>query len=192
MKEQIRKLIDEGLSENGYLSEDLMDINIHTTPIFCVDAILVPEGNFPSAILVYRNESNFALPEYLWVVGGKVSKGRKMVDVLEDKIKKETGLELKVNPDDQLFTEDGIMIRKKGKFHTCGNMVPEGTPQRDIYHTPQTIYLVRTPPLDEIKDKITPRNGNSKFKIVNQIETGLDLYIKKAIRCAWEKIGYEF
>jgi len=191
MKKVLKNLISEGLSKNGYLSDELMELDKSISPVFCVDVVLVPESKKPQAILLYRDKTNFASPNTYWIVGGRVPFGHSMIDTLQTKIKKETGLSLKVKEEDQLFSSDLIHIRKEdGNFYVVGSFL-ERTNQEDIYHTPATCYLVRTPPLKKIKDLIQPGNGNSKFKIIDKIDSSLDPYIQKAVSAAWKKCGFD-
>ena len=190
MGNSFKKLISEGLAEDGYLSHKLMELDKSISPVFCVDAVLVPESDKPQAILFYRDKTNFASPKTYWIVGGRVQKGQTMIKAIQDKIKKETDLNLIVKKEDQLFTEDLIHIKKEdGKFYVI-DYLPKGVKQKDVYHTPATCYLVRTPPFEEIKDLIRPGNKNDSFKVIKEISPSLNPYIQKAISLAWKKCGF--
>ncbi len=183
------KTVENNVDENGFVSEKVMDILKETSPIFCVDGVLVPESKSPEAILVWRDEKNFAVPNQYWLVGGRQKKGQLMAYTLKEKIKLETGLNLDVKEENQLFAADHIHVKDSNGLFTLGLEDFEHRPQlKDVYHTPTVCYLVRTPPFKEIKDKINPGNGNSKFKLYTYIDESLHPHVKKAIRTAWQRV----
>ena len=186
----VSELVKEGISDEGFLSEELMTLTKASSPLFCVDAVLVPESDKPSVILVYRDKTNFASPNQHWVMGGRVKKGQRMLSALKDKIKKEIGINLEVNKEDFLFIEDGIHLKdEKGDFLIVDSL-PPSIPQEEIYHTPMACYLARTPPFEEIQDSLKAGNKNSSFKLFEKIEDNFHPYIKKAIQMAWKRAGY--
>ncbi|MCH8945318.1 MAG: hypothetical protein IIA85_00125 [Nanoarchaeota archaeon] len=187
--------IDKEIGQDGFVSEKIMKILKKTSPIFCVDGVLVPISKKPSALLVYRDEQNMAAPNKYWFVRGRVNKGKTMAESLQNKIKKEINLDVKVYEKNQLFARDLIHIKSKkdNKFyvlHEGNKNFLKNVPQNKIYHTPVVCFLVRIPPYGEIKNKIKRGNGNIKYKIITEIDESLHPYVKEAISLAWKKSGY--
>ncbi len=176
------------MDKKGFVSEAVLESLKENSPIFCVDAVLIPRDGAPSAILVYRDKNNFASSEEFWFVGGRVRKGESIVNALQRKIEFEIGLESEISEEDLLFLEDGFHIRseKDNKFHFV-DRIPSNTSQKDIYHTPVALYLVRTPPFEQIIKRLKPKEGNSKYKLFTEIDPNLNFYIKKGINAAWKK-----
>jgi len=186
----IEKIIKEGVNEKGFLSKDVMKILKSTTPVFCVDAVIVPESNRPEAVLFYRNDKESANPNQYWIVGGRQRLGECMETTAERKIYEETGLEINISPDDQLFAHN--IIHKKGEngiwYSFFGDVSQEDA--RNLYHTPVVCYIARTPSYEKIKEKIVAQGGHNNFKLFLQAESFLDKYVQKAMKVAWRRIGF--
>ena len=103
------------------------------------------------------------------------------------KIKSEAGLNVKITPNDQLFTMD--IIHKK---NATGIYAPDYSVSDDIdcYHTPAVCYIARVPPYSNVKNLIVAGDGNTSFKLFTKIDENMDSYIKRAMSEAWKKCGY--
>jgi len=174
MNDPYAELLAQLNLEDGSLKQGAYDLVRQLGPMSCVDVVLVPEGEkHPQVILAYRDATSAMLPNQWWLVGGRVSKGEALEDTAIRKIRKELGLELVITPEDQLLTSRTIQ---------------QGDTLLTTLDTINTAYLGRTPPLEEIADKLQPGDGNTKWEVFNSVEDrGLHPYVVKCVNAAWER-----
>ena len=96
----------------SFLSNKELTFAKEVAPVFCVDVVLIPEEEVSSVIL-FRRDMSAANPNIFWIIGGRQQKGETVEETAMRKIKSETGFDIVVNPDNQLFATD--IIHKKGK-----------------------------------------------------------------------------
>lgn len=177
------------VDEKGFVSDEGMEIVKAVGPVYCVDAVLIPESNTPQVILFKRDGG--ANSDIYWIVGGRQRLGESMEHVAERKIRSESGLKVAVNWEDQLFTYDIFHVKnKEGNWVTADkDSLPKDV--REIYHTPATCYMASVGPYEEIETSLKGGDGNGEHKLFTEIDSNWDPYIQKVVRAAWKKKGFK-
>ena len=87
-------------------------------------------------------------------------------------VKDEINLDVRITPEDQLFTDTTIF------------------PEQEV-HTINTVYLARTDTFEQIKQSLRADSGNTTFALFDKIDPNLHQYVKKAITKAWGRVFNE-
>ena len=164
------------LNPNGSVKQEAYDLLRSLGPMPCVDVVLVPQENKPSVILFLRGP-NIVAPNQYWVVGGRVNKGETLEDAAQRKTKKESGLDLLITPEDQLFTDQTIFTEPPYDNGLVG-----------MIHTTNTVYLGRTPSFEEIEPSLKAADGNERYGLFSYTDRRWHPYVIKCVERAWERV----
>jgi len=136
---------------------ELYERIIENMPVFCVDVVVQKDKK---VLLVYRKEEP-AKGEW-WLPGGRVLKGEKILNAIKRKVNEETGLEVK--------NIKYLGIQEYFSDKSVFDNIKTGT------HCIVGVYLV------EVEGDVEIDLTSSDYKWINQIEDGLDDYVKKALK----------
>ncbi len=171
------------LNPDGSVKKEAYDLLRNLGPMPCVDVVLVPREKSQRVILHLRG-SGIVAPNQYWVIGGRVSKGEKLEETARRKVKSEAGLDLLITKNDQLFASETI-FDKDGSMHYNGESNDRLV---DLIHTTNVVYLELTPSLDEIGNVLTAADGNTKWKVFDQIDENWHPYVQECVERAWKRV----
>ena len=174
---RLKALLDEVVDiigkGNGRLPRAAYDFIRRYEALLSVDAVLVPQGRKPSALLLKREQKTVAGGKY-YSVGGRLGKNKNLLGALRRIVKAETGLNVYVKKDNIIGF--GIVWYKASR--------KEGH-DFDVF-TPCLTFAIRVPETNELRKKLKIGHGNTGWKIFRRIEESWDSYLTQAVARAWD------